>query len=76
MYIYTHTHAHTHTHTDIYIHIYTHTCIYIHTYIYTYMSGQLSITNSNNSSVVNTMCISSFHYIHVITSRKFQFRDD
>ena len=26
------------------------------------------------SSVVNTICISSFRYIHVITSRKFQLK--
>ena len=38
------------------------------------MLGQLSIATSNNPSVVNTICIKSFCYTHVITSRKFQFR--
>ena len=28
----------------------------------------------NNTSVVNTISISSFRYAHVITSRKFQFK--
>ena len=37
-------------------------------------SGQLSIATSNNPSLVNTICIISFRYTHVITSRKFQFK--
>ena len=35
-------------------------------------SGQLSIATSNNPSVVNTKCISSFRYTHVISSTKYQ----
>ena len=51
----------------IYIYIYnihTHTHIYIYIYIYT-------IATSKNPSVVNTICISSFHYIHVLPVRDF-----
>ena len=36
--------------------------------------GQLSIATSKNPSVVNTICIRSFHYSHVITSAKFQLK--
>ena len=39
-----------------------------------YHSGQLSIATSKNPSVVNTICISSFRYTHVITSRKFRLK--
>ena len=35
-------------------------------------SGQLSITTSKNPSVVNTICIISFRYTHVITYRKLR----
>ena len=28
----------------------------------------------NNPSVVNTICIRSFRYTHVVTSRKFQIK--
>ena len=35
---------------------------------------QLSIVTSNNPSVVNTMCIRSFGYTHVITSRKLRLK--
>ena len=37
-------------------------------------SGQLSLATSKNSPVVNTICIRSFHYTHVITSTKFQLK--
>ena len=37
-------------------------------------SSQLSIATSKNPSVVNTICISSFRYTHVITSRKFRLK--
>ena len=37
-------------------------------------AGQLSVATSNNASVLNTICISSFRYTHVITSRKFQLK--
>ena len=39
------------------------------------LSGQLSISTSNNPSVVNTICISSFRYTHMIISRKFQLKE-
>ena len=45
--------------------------------IYKYIqshSGQLSRATSNNPSVVNTICIRSFRYTHVITSRKLQLK--
>ena len=65
----------------IYIQVYTYAyvfvcvCICICIYVYVYgHSGQLSIATSNNHSVVNTICIISFRYTHVITSRKFQFK--
>ena len=34
--------------------------------------GQPFVATSKNTSVVNNICISSFRYTHVITSRKFQ----
>ena len=37
-------------------------------------SDQLSMTNSNNPSVVNTICISSFLFAYVITSINFWFK--
>ena len=37
-------------------------------------SGQLSIAISYNTSVVNTICISRFHYTDVITSKIFQLK--
>ena len=48
---------------NIYIYIYI--CIYIYIYIWSWVQippGQLSIATSENPSVVNTTCISSFHY--------------
>ena len=37
-------------------------------------SGQLSTVTSKNPSVVNTTCISSFRYTHVITYRKLRLK--
>ena len=37
-------------------------------------SGQLSIATSKNRSVVNTICISSFRYTHVITCSRFRLK--
>ena len=34
--------------------------------------GQLCMATSKNPSVVNAICISSFHYTHVITYRKLR----
>ena len=56
--------------------------MYIHTYIHIYMcgpgfkshSGQLSMATSKNPSVVNTICISSLCYTHVITSVRFRLK--
>ena len=60
---------------NIYIYIYIYFIyIYIYLYIYKSHSGQLSIATSNNPSVVNFICIRSFRYTHVITSRKFQIK--
>ena len=36
--------------------------------------GQLSIYTSNNPSLVNTICINSFRYTHVISSTKFRLK--
>ena len=36
--------------------------------------GQLSIATSKNPSVMNTICINSFRYTHVITSTKFRLK--
>ena len=43
--------------------------MYIYIYIY-----DIYQTTSKNLSVVNTICISSFRYTHVITSRKFRLK--
>ena len=67
---------------DEYIHVYIRMDIYIMYIIYTELRGrglkshsdQLSIAASNNPSAVNTICISSFPYKHVITSRKLQLK--
>ena len=37
-------------------------------------SGQLSIATSKNLSVMNTICINSFRYTHVITSTKLRLK--
>ena len=37
-------------------------------------SGQLSIATSKNRSVVNTICISSIRYTHVITCAIFYLK--
>ena len=47
----------------LYIYIYIYIC-YIYTYIYIF-----------TPSVVNTICIRSFRYTQVITSRKFQLKE-
>ena len=44
---------------------------FVHT-VYMYM--YVYIATSNNPSVVNTICISSFRYTHVITYRRFQLK--
>ena len=39
------------------------------------MVVSLNTTWANVSSVVNTICMSSFRYTHVIISRKFQLKE-
>ena len=57
----------------IYIYLYTHTIIHIYNGFKSH-SGQFSIATSKNPSVMNTTCINSFRYTHVITSTKFRIK--
>ena len=38
------------------------------------INKRIAIATSKNPPVINTICISSFRYTHVITSRNFQLR--
>ena len=60
---------------SIYIYIFIYLYRYIFIYIYISLCiGQLSIATSKNPSVMNTICINSFCYTHVITSTKLRLK--
>ena len=71
MYIYLCLYLYLYVYLYLYLSIYLFVYIYIYIYVYIYIysglkshSGQLSISTSKNSSVVNIICINSFRYKH------------